>query len=80
LLHEAGLPKFNEKYLVQDEATYVVQIMGKIRGKFAISKSASQDEIKEMALSLENVKSHLAGKDVKKIIVVPNKLVSIVAR
>ena len=80
LIHENGIPEYNAKYLVQDEATYVVQIMGKIRGKFAISKSASQDEIKEIALNLENVKSHLAGKDVKKIIVVPNKLVSIVAK
>ena len=80
LLHEAGLPKFNEKYLVQDEATYVVQIMGKIRGKFDISKSASQDEIKEIALNLENVTKILEGKKIIKMIVVPNKLVSIVAK
>ncbi len=80
LLHEVGFPKFNEKYLVKDEVTYVVQIMGKIRGKLFVPVDTDSETIKKMALELENVKKHLQGKDIKKIIVVPKKLVSIVAK
>ena len=68
------------EYLIKDEITYVIQIMGKIRGKLSVSPSATEDEIKEKALELENVKKHLEGKEIKKIIVVPKKLVSIVAK
>jgi len=80
LIHEAGIPQHNPNFLVKDEVTYVVQIMGKLRGSFEIGLNASQEEIKEMALSLENVKKHLEGKKIVKIIVVPKKLVSIVAK
>ena len=80
LIHEAGIPKHNPKFLVKDEVTYVVQIMGKLRGSFEIGLDASQEEIKEMALAQENVKKHLEGKKIIKIIVVPKKLVSIVAK
>jgi leucyl-tRNA synthetase len=80
LIHEAGIPQYNPKFLVKDEVTYVVQIMGKLRGSFEISVEASQDEIKKQALQLENVQKHLEGKKVLKMIVVPKKLVSIVAK
>ena len=80
LLHEAGLPKFNDKYLVQDEITYVIQIMGKVRGKINVSLDATDDEIRKLALEVENVKKSLEGKDILKMIIVPKKLVSIVAR
>ena len=80
LVHETGIPEYNPEYLIKDEVTYVVQIMGKIRGKLEVPVDTSQDEIKKLALEIENVKKHLEGKDVKKIIVVPKKLVSIVAK
>jgi len=80
LLHEAGLPEFNEKYLVQDEITYVIQIMGKVRGKINVSVDATDDEIKKLALEVENVKKSLEGKNILKMIIVPKKLVSIVAK
>jgi leucyl-tRNA synthetase len=54
--------------------------MGKIRGSFEISAEADQEAIKKEALAQENVQKHLEGKDIKKIIVVPQKLVSIVAK
>ena len=57
-----------------------MQIMGKIRGKLLVSPTVSENEIKEKALELENVRKYIAGKEVKKIIVVPKKLVSIVAK
>ncbi|MFO7897418.1 MAG: leucine--tRNA ligase [Candidatus Cloacimonadales bacterium] len=80
LIHAAGIPQYNPKFLIKDEITYVVQIMGKLRGSFEIGVDASHDEIKEQALQLENVKKHLEGKKVLKMIVVPKKLVSIVAK
>ncbi len=80
LFHEAGIPEFKPEFLVKNEITYVVQVMGKIRGKLSVSPSTSEEEIKEKALELENVKKHLQGKGIKKIIVVPKKLVSVVAK
>ena len=80
LVHETGIPEYNTEFLIKDEITYVVQIMGKLRGKLEVSLDTSQEEIKKLALDIENVKKHLEGKEVKKIIVVPKKLVSIVAK
>ncbi len=80
MLHETGLPDFNEEYLIQDEITYVIQIMGKVRGKINVSVDATDDEIKKLALEVENVKKSLAGKNILKMIIVPKKLVSIVAK
>ncbi len=78
LLHESGVPEYKDEYLVKDQITYVVQIMGKIRGKLEVSADASQDEIKTSALDLENVKKYTEGHEIKKVFVVPGKLVSIV--
>jgi len=78
LLHESGIPDYKEEFLVMDNVTYVVQIMGKIRGKLSIPVNASQEELKASALELENVKKYIEGKEIKKIIVIPGKLVSIV--
>ena len=80
LIHEAGIPEFNPEFLVKDEVVYVIQVMGKVRGKISVSTSATQDEIKKLAVEQENVIKFTEDKEIKKIIVVPNKLVSIVAK
>jgi leucyl-tRNA synthetase len=80
LVHECGVPQYNKSHLIKDEVTYVVQIMGKIRGKLEVPVDTSQEEIKKLVLEIENVKKFLEGKEVTKIIVVPKKLVSIVAK
>ncbi len=79
-IHEAGLPEYESRYLVKDHVTYVIQIMGKIRGKIDMPKTASKDEVQEAALNLENVQKYIEGKEIKKIIIIPGKLVSIVAK
>jgi leucyl-tRNA synthetase len=56
----------------------VVQVNGKLRGKIAVSASASSEAVQAMALNDEQVLRFLGGKAVKKIIVVPKKLVNIV--
>ena len=82
--HEAGLtaqswPTYDEKALVKDEVTMVVQVNGKVRGKFQAPNNAPQDEVEKIALELENVGKFIEGKTVRKVIVIPNKLVNIVA-
>ncbi|MEA1971896.1 MAG: class I tRNA ligase family protein, partial [Candidatus Cloacimonadota bacterium] len=78
LIFEEGIVEFQKKYLVKDEITYVVQVKGKIRGKLHVSPSLLEDKIKEMAIELENVQKYIGDKKIRKVIVVPKKLVSIV--
>ena len=80
LVHESGLPEYNPAYLVKDEVTYVVQVNGKLRGKLEVSLSTTEDEIKKLALGLENVIKFTENKEIKKIIVIKKKLVSIVVK
>lgn len=75
---EAGWPKADLKALQTSEIEMVVQINGKLRGKIQVPTEAANDVIEKAALSDTNVKKHLADKKIKKIVVVPKKLVSIV--
>ena len=72
-------PTYDEAKLIEDEVEIVIQIMGKVREKMMIAKDASKEEIEEKALSLDSVQERLEGKTVRKVIVVPGKLVNIVA-
>jgi leucyl-tRNA synthetase len=72
-------PTYDESKLVTDEVEVVFQINGKVRGKDTTSKEISKEELEKMALENENIKQHLEGKTVRKVIVVPGKLVNIVA-
>ena len=69
----------DESALVKDQITYVVQVNGKLRAKLDVLASASKDEIEELAKTEENVVRFLEGVTIRKVIVVPNKLVNIVA-
>ena len=67
--------------LAQDDVvTIAVQICGKLRGTIEMPKDASKEELEKAALSMENVKRQLEGQEVVKVIVVPNKIVNIVAK
>lgn len=72
-------PTYDEAKLVTDEVEVVFQINGKIRGKATASKDISKDDLEKLALENDNIKEHLEGKTVRKVIVVPGKLVNIVA-
>ena len=66
--------------LLQDDSVDMgVQINGKVRERLIVSRSASREEIEKQALSLAKVQSYLKGMEIKKIIVVPGRMVSIVA-
>lgn len=71
-------PAFDNSLLSRAQYELVVQVNGKVRGKLQIDNEASEDFIKQQALSDENVKKHIEGKEIKKIIVVKGRLVSIV--
>ena len=57
----------------------IIQVNGKMRGKFSVAASASKEEVEEIALNDEGVKNSIEGKTIRKVIVVPGKLVNIVA-
>ena len=69
----------DESALVRDEITYVVQVNGKLRAKLEFPASAAKEEIEAAAQADINVQRFLEGVTVRKVIVVPNKLVNIVA-
>ncbi|MFK4765834.1 leucine--tRNA ligase [Desulfobaculum sp. SPO524] len=71
-------PEHDEKALARDEVTVVVQVNGKLRGRLTVSTSAPKDEVEKAALAEQNVAKHIEGKTVRKVIVVPGKLVNIV--
>jgi len=79
-IHKAGVIDYNPEYLVLEKIVLVVQINGKVRGKLEVSPDAKEDEIKKMALEIDNVKRTIEGKIVEKIIVVKGKLVSMVIK
>ena len=74
----AKWPTYNESKLVEDVVEIVVQINGKVRQHLQVSKDASREELQALALNDERIKQELADKEVKKVIAVPGKLVSIV--
>jgi leucyl-tRNA synthetase len=70
-------PKYDEKYLKNDNVNISVQINGKFRFAHECSADLTQDEVSKIILSLENTKKYLENKQIKKIIFVPNKLINI---
>lgn len=72
-------PKADPKYLVDDMATYVVQINGKIRGRFELPKDQSEEKIVQLAKEHPNISKYLGG-EIEKIVFVPNKLLNFVIR
>ena len=72
-------PKGNVALAQDDVVTIAVQICGKMRGTIEMPKDASKADVEAAALALDNVKRQVADKEIKKIIVVPNKIVNIVA-
>ncbi|MDR2317891.1 MULTISPECIES: leucine--tRNA ligase [unclassified Pseudomonas] len=76
---DAGWPAVDEAALVQDTITLVVQVNGKLRGQVEMPAAASREEVEAAARSNENVLRFIDGLTIRKVIVVPGKLVNIVA-
>jgi leucyl-tRNA synthetase len=77
-VHQHSWPQVDEEALVVDEITLVIQIMGKTRGTIQVPASATKEELKNYAKNSEAGQRNLTGKEIKKVIVVPGKLVNFV--
>ena len=75
----APWPEVDKDALVEDEKLIIVQVNGKVRAKMTIAADASKEDIEASALAQSNVQQFIDGKTIRKVIVVPGKLVNIVA-
>ena len=75
----APWPAVDESALVEDETQYIVQVNGKLRDRIMVPASADKDEIEKRAMASDGVQRNIDGKTVRKVIVVPDRLVNIVA-
>ena len=75
---DCAWPVVDAAALVQDSVTLIVQVNGKLRGKVSVAADAQRDAIEAAVLSEENVSRHIGDQRVKKVIVVPGKLVNLV--
>lgn len=80
MLNETSWPKYEDKYLVDDEVEIVLQINGKVRDKLVVSATSTKEELEAIAMASERVQSLIEGKQVIKVICVPKRLVNIVVK
>ncbi len=79
LLVNCAWPAFDEAYVTEDVVTVAIQVNGKLRDTVDVERDMGEEALKDLILSLEKVQRHLADRQIGKVIVVPNKLVNIVA-
>ena len=79
-LSKSLLEDYDESKIIDETFTMVVQVNGKVRGKIEVNANTSDDEMRELAKSIENVKNYIDGKEIVKEVIVPKKLVSIVVK
>ena len=73
-------PEYDESKIITTTKTIAVQVNGKVRGEITVGNEEPEEEIKEKALTQENVKRHLENKEILKVIVIKGKIVNIVAK
>jgi len=79
LVSEAPWPTVERDLLIEDTITLPVQVNGRKRAEVTVSRSASNAEVEAAVLALDAVKAALGGKPPKKVIVVPQRIVNVVA-
>ena len=77
-VHHAGFPELEEKWLMEDSITYPISINGKKRATASFPADADRKAIEEAALQLEDIQKWIEGKTVRKVIVVPGRMVNVV--
>ncbi len=75
---KAGWPKYDEKFLKESSVTLVIQVNGKVRSRVEVPKDITEEKLQALVLGDQKVQQWLAGKPLKKFIVVPQKLVNLV--
>ena len=79
-LSTSVLESYDETKIIDDTFTMVVQVNGKVRGKIEVDQDTSKEEMESLAYSIENVKNHIEGKEIVKVVIIPKKLVNIVVK
>ncbi len=77
-IHNQSWPEVDQDAAAEEEITLVIQVNGKVRDRISVSVDISEEKAKELALNSETVGKYLQGKDPRKVILVPGKLVNIV--
>ncbi len=77
-IHEESWPEYSEEALEKEELEIVIQVNGEVRDHMMVSADAGEQELEEMALARDKIQKYVAEKEVKKVIVVPEKLVNVV--
>jgi leucyl-tRNA synthetase len=78
LVGEQAWPKWDERQLEESEIEIVVQVNGKLRDRVRVAREASKEEVEAVALGSARVQEHMEGKVVRKVVVVPGRLVNVV--
>jgi leucyl-tRNA synthetase len=78
ILAESDWPEADPAMCVDDTVTLAVQVNGKLRGNIEVPKDCAKEEAEAAALAVENVRAHTDGKTIRKVVVVPNRIVNIV--
>jgi len=79
-IHLQSFPQWDDALAVEETVTLVVQVDGRVRDKLPVPVGIAEDDAKELALSQDNVKRHLDGKTIAKVVYVPGRLVNIVTQ
>jgi leucyl-tRNA synthetase len=77
-IYDAGWPTVHQEALVQEEIEVVLQVNGKVRGKINVPAEANEQQLQEWALTNQRVREFIGDKEVRKVIVVPGRLVNVV--
>jgi len=77
-IHQQKWPKYEPKLVKEEMITLVIQINGKVRDKIEVKAAVSEKEAKELAISSKKVQKWISGKEIKKVIFVPGKLINLV--
>lgn len=79
-IHQAAWPKYDAELARGKTIEIAVQVSGKVRNRIAVSVDATDEELKELALSSKKIRGYLEGKSIEKVFVVPGRLVNIVVK
>jgi len=77
-IHDQAWPNYNEEFLVEENVEMVIQVNGKLKTKIVLSINTEENEVIEVAKSHPNIIDSIGEKEIKKVIIVPNKLINIV--
>jgi leucyl-tRNA synthetase len=78
LVADAAWPVADTELLVEDTITIAVQLNGKMRATLEIARDQPEAEVREAALAVDKIQQAVAGKEVRRVIVVPNRIVNVV--